>query len=94
MPVRGRRDDGAHRARQLRVDFLDGEERREHPQHLRREQRTGEHLAGVAVGDDLAVAQDDRVGGDACRELDVVGGEHDRATTGRVTVHRVLERGA
>ena len=75
-------------------DFLHREERRQHAQHLRCEQRAREHVAGVAVGDDLAVAEHDRVGGDAGGQLDVVGGEHHGTAAGGVPVHRVLERGA
>ena len=92
---RGGGDDGrAHRRASSGFDFLDGEERREHPQHLGREQRTRQHVAGVAVGDDLAVAEHDRVRGAARRELDVVGGEHDRATRRGVLVHGAFQRGA
>ena len=86
--------DEAHERASSAFDFLDREERRQHPQHLRREQRAREHVAGVAVGDDLAVAEHDRVGGDAGRQLDVVGREHHRTAAGGVPVHRVLERSA
>ena len=77
-----------------RVDLFDGEERRQHPEHLRREQRSGEHVTGVALGDDLAVAEHDGAGRAPRRELDVVGGEHDRAAGCGVLRDRAVERGA
>ncbi|MEZ5137458.1 MAG: hypothetical protein R2711_01345 [Acidimicrobiales bacterium] len=71
-----------------------GEERREHPQHLRCEERPGEHLAGLALGHDLAGAEHDDPGGDAGGQLDVVGGGARRRPARRMFDHRGLERQA